>query len=383
MSVQSTSATGRMRHHLILRLPEGGAGFGVPSQSVCAGACEYGQSVAARDPSSVIGASSCTFSAPCKVPCRAQGSSRTLPGHAVPGPRRGARRPHLRAARRTGSATPTRSSRTSAARPPTSPSTPPAPAAGPRSPAAPARTPWGQWLLRPPARRGRRHALVRARPAPPDADRVRDGHRAGRADVRDLRRGHQRRDRGVRRARRRGRRGLRGARRSPPTRSSARSARSRCAPASARSSSAARVLRPEPAPRALADAPQAAVAAARGCLEGCLLVKANAAEARLLTGEDDPAAAAEAIAAMGVELVVVTLGPDGALARGRSRSRSPAGGARRSRRSAPATRSSARCSRACRRPAGTRPTRRSRDALADAARGRRARDRVVGRGRVA
>jgi fructokinase len=62
--------------------------------------------------------------------------------------------------------------------------------------------------------------------------------------------------------------------------------------------------------------PEAAVEAARGCLPGCLLVKANAAEARLLTGEDDPARAAEAIAAAGVALVVVTLGPGGALARG-------------------------------------------------------------------
>ena len=59
-----------------------------------------------------------------------------------------------------------------------------------------------------------------------------------------------------------------------------------------------------------------AVEAARGCLEGCLLVKANANEARLLTGERDPAAAAEAIAAGGAELVVITLGPEGALARG-------------------------------------------------------------------
>ena len=50
----------------------------------------------------------------------------------------------------------------------------------------------------------------------------------------------------------------------------------------------------------------------RGCLEGCLLVKANANEARLLTAEREPAAAAEAIAAMGVQLVVITLGPDGA-----------------------------------------------------------------------
>jgi sugar/nucleoside kinase (ribokinase family) len=36
----------------------------------------------------------------------------------------------------------------------------------------------------------------------------------------------------------------------------------------------------------------------------------------LLTGERNPAAAAEEIAAMGVELVVITHGPDGALARG-------------------------------------------------------------------
>lgn len=61
---------------------------------------------------------------------------------------------------------------------------------------------------------------------------------------------------------------------------------------------------------------EAAVEAARACLPGCLLVKANAAEARLLTGEADPARAAEAIVAEGVALVVVTLGPGGALARG-------------------------------------------------------------------
>jgi sugar/nucleoside kinase (ribokinase family) len=62
--------------------------------------------------------------------------------------------------------------------------------------------------------------------------------------------------------------------------------------------------------------PEEGVDAARNCLEGCLLVKANANEARLLTGEREPADPAEAIAAMGVELVVITLGPDGALARG-------------------------------------------------------------------
>jgi len=63
-------------------------------------------------------------------------------------------------------------------------------------------------------------------------------------------------------------------------------------------------------------AAEAAVDAARACLPGCRLVKANAAEGRLLTGEPDPAAAAESIAAMGVDLVVITMGPDGALARG-------------------------------------------------------------------
>ena len=61
---------------------------------------------------------------------------------------------------------------------------------------------------------------------------------------------------------------------------------------------------------------EAALEAARACLPGCLLVKANAAEARLLTGEEDPARAAEAIAAQGGGLVVVTLGAGGALARG-------------------------------------------------------------------
>ena len=61
---------------------------------------------------------------------------------------------------------------------------------------------------------------------------------------------------------------------------------------------------------------EAAAAAARECVEGCFLVKANANEARLLTGEDDPGRGAEAIAAMGVQLVVVTLGADGALVRG-------------------------------------------------------------------
>ena len=73
---------------------------------------------------------------------------------------------------------------------------------------------------------------------------------------------------------------------------------------------------------------EAALAGVRECLPGCLLVKANAAEARLLTGEDDAAAAAEAIASAGVPLVVVTLGPEGALARGAQSLEVPGRGAR-------------------------------------------------------
>jgi fructokinase len=62
--------------------------------------------------------------------------------------------------------------------------------------------------------------------------------------------------------------------------------------------------------------PDEALELAGAQLAGCALVKCNGAEASLLTGEDDPAAAAEAIAARGVETVVVTLGPEGALVRG-------------------------------------------------------------------
>ena len=51
-------------------------------------------------------------------------------------------------------------------------------------------------------------------------------------------------------------------------------------------------------------------------LEGATLLKVNRSEAQLLTGETDPAAAAERLVEMGAELVAVTLGPDGALLRG-------------------------------------------------------------------
>lgn len=59
-----------------------------------------------------------------------------------------------------------------------------------------------------------------------------------------------------------------------------------------------------------------ALSACREVCEGAFCVRANREEARLLTGEDDPAAAAEALCGFGARLAVVTLGPDGALMRG-------------------------------------------------------------------
>ena len=62
--------------------------------------------------------------------------------------------------------------------------------------------------------------------------------------------------------------------------------------------------------------PEAAVAACRECLEGALLVRTNRAEAELLTGRSDPAAAAQALVAAGARAAVVTLGAQGAVLRG-------------------------------------------------------------------
>ncbi len=59
-----------------------------------------------------------------------------------------------------------------------------------------------------------------------------------------------------------------------------------------------------------------AVAVARTVCDGALLVKLNADEALLLTGESDPSRAAEAVTRLGSRLALVTLGPDGALLRG-------------------------------------------------------------------
>ncbi len=62
--------------------------------------------------------------------------------------------------------------------------------------------------------------------------------------------------------------------------------------------------------------PEEAVGLARDCVPGCRVVKANRAEAELLTGEPDPERAAQALAAAGAELAVVTLGAEGAVVRG-------------------------------------------------------------------
>jgi sugar/nucleoside kinase (ribokinase family) len=69
----------------------------------------------------------------------------------------------------------------------------------------------------------------------------------------------------------------------------------------------------------------AAVATVRGCVPGAALLKCNRAEATMLTGEDDPAAAAAALLGLGARAVVVTLGADGALLRGAGGTRDVAG----------------------------------------------------------
>jgi sugar/nucleoside kinase (ribokinase family) len=64
-----------------------------------------------------------------------------------------------------------------------------------------------------------------------------------------------------------------------------------------------------------------AVAAAKACVPGCLVVRCNRSEAGLLTGEEDPEAAARALLRAGARLALVTLGADGALLRGEADAR--------------------------------------------------------------
>jgi fructokinase len=61
----------------------------------------------------------------------------------------------------------------------------------------------------------------------------------------------------------------------------------------------------------------------RACLPGAFLVKANRAEAKMLSGEDDPVRAAEGLLAGGARNVIVTLGAEGALLRGELRRQVP------------------------------------------------------------
>ncbi len=66
-----------------------------------------------------------------------------------------------------------------------------------------------------------------------------------------------------------------------------------------------------------------AAASANACVPGALLVRANASEAALMTGEDDPERAAQALVKAGARLVVITLGSDGAILRGELRADVP------------------------------------------------------------
>ena len=64
--------------------------------------------------------------------------------------------------------------------------------------------------------------------------------------------------------------------------------------------------------------PADAAACSNACVPGALLVRATAEEAELITGETDPERAALALVDAGASLVVITLGPGGAILRGAS-----------------------------------------------------------------
>lgn len=64
-------------------------------------------------------------------------------------------------------------------------------------------------------------------------------------------------------------------------------------------------------------------ASANACARGALLVRANRAEAELMTGEQDPERAAMALVKGGAQLVVLTLGAEGAILRGSLRANVP------------------------------------------------------------
>ncbi len=66
-----------------------------------------------------------------------------------------------------------------------------------------------------------------------------------------------------------------------------------------------------------------AAARSNACVPGALLVRANLMEAELMTREEDPERAAMALLKAGARNVVITLGADGALVRGRFRADVP------------------------------------------------------------
>jgi sugar/nucleoside kinase (ribokinase family) len=66
-----------------------------------------------------------------------------------------------------------------------------------------------------------------------------------------------------------------------------------------------------------------AAATANGCVPGALLVRCNASEAAVMTGEDDVERAATALLKAGARMVVITLGARGAILRGRLRADVP------------------------------------------------------------
>jgi fructokinase len=63
------------------------------------------------------------------------------------------------------------------------------------------------------------------------------------------------------------------------------------------------------------NSPSGAAAACNACVPGAFLVKCNAVEARLMTGEERPEAAAASLLAGGAQHVIVTLGAGGAILR--------------------------------------------------------------------
>jgi sugar/nucleoside kinase (ribokinase family) len=66
-----------------------------------------------------------------------------------------------------------------------------------------------------------------------------------------------------------------------------------------------------------------AAASANACVPGALLVRTNEAEAALMTGEEDPERAAQALVKAGARMAVVTLGEHGAILRGAMRADAP------------------------------------------------------------